>query len=177
MSSEIVFQEGKYVLEGEVTVERVQQLQDHGVKSVLYLCKDNGTTDFSFPEGAAGFRKAFGSEEAVAHVPYDSALPEYQVSAPLPVPWQKILAYRKYEEALATLPAPAAIICKTSRRASAVYAAYKAVTQHLTKEQMHEYAVKHGKPPPPSSLLNTNFLNCEIRFVIFEDGRWDEMGR
>jgi len=147
----VVFQEGKYVLEGEVTPERVALLQENGVKSALYLCKDSGT-DFSFPNGAAGLREAFKSDALVGHVAYDPNLPEYQLHAELHFPWQKILAYRKYEEALQKLPTPATIICKTSRRASAVYAAYKAVTQKLNKEQIHDYAVKHGKIPHQSHI-------------------------
>ena len=55
--------------------------------------------------------------------PLDPNRPEYQAgndNAEI-----AIKAYREFEEALDSLPAPTAVVCKTANRASAVLAAYK----------------------------------------------------
>jgi hypothetical protein len=83
----------------------------------------------------------------VKHIPFNSLDPEYSPDehAPLAVPWQRILAYRQFEQSLLSLPTPLLLQCKTSRRASAVYTAFKAVNQKIPKEEIHKFAENNGK--------------------------------
>ena len=82
-----------------------------------------------------------------AHVVFDSNEPEFNLhkaETTLPVPWITTLAYKRYEEAINASPKPLAIVCKTSRRASAVLAAYKGVNQGLTPAEVHDYSKQNG---------------------------------
>lgn len=66
---------------------------------------------------------ALSSFKKAVVCPLDPNRPEYQAgndNAEI-----AIKAYREFEEALDSLPAPTAVVCKTANRASAVLAAYK----------------------------------------------------
>lgn len=98
--------------------------------------------DISFV-GTNGFVDLCGHfEGAGIHIPLDPNAAEFnlhQGSSPT-FPWQHIATYKRFEEAINTLPTPLVISCKSARRASAVLAAFKGVTQKLTKEEVHAIA-------------------------------------
>lgn len=131
-----------YAVEGEQTRESIAKLVDCGIQSVLFVCKDT-STDNCFPGGYMALVKHFFNGRG-EHIPLDPSLPEFQPNGRLEFPWQAVLAYKKFEFALDRLALPTVIICKSARRASAVYLAHKAVTQHLTKEQAHLVAQQEG---------------------------------
>eukprot|EP00981_Chlorochromonas_danica_P008463 scaffold2193_cov179-Ochromonas_danica.AAC.42 len=110
---------------------------DKGTASILYLTPDT-PTDQAFPGGFAELKRVY---TATLHVPFDPNALEYQPdNSLLAVPWQRVLAYKRYEEALLRLPLPTVLACKSGRRASAVYAAFRGVSERLTKEQTIELA-------------------------------------
>lgn len=55
--------------------------------------------------------------------PFDPSNPEFQVGNT--DIHRAVLAYKRFEDALDSLPTPTAIMCKSANRASAVLAAYK----------------------------------------------------
>jgi protein tyrosine phosphatase (PTP) superfamily phosphohydrolase (DUF442 family) len=61
------------------------------------------------------------------HISLNSSDPEYNVTqSNVPIfPWQSLLAYKKFEEAIDSMPKPLLIACRSANRASAVFAAYK----------------------------------------------------
>lgn len=73
-----------------------------------------------YPGGVQELKKVFPT---VLAVPFDAQQPEFQSSAE--VPWQGVLAYKRYEIAIYSLPLPMAIVCRSARRSGAVYAAYR----------------------------------------------------
>lgn len=84
----------------------------------------------SFPEGFQALSCQF-ADGAAEHVPLDPSRPEFSGdNSKLQFPWQPILTFRNFENAILRLPLPTVIVCKTATRASAVYAAYK-VSQQL----------------------------------------------
>jgi sulfur dioxygenase len=141
--SHVTFHDQIFALEGELNTEKVHELKSEGIKSVLFICKDT-TTDNCFPEGFQALSCQF-EDGAAEHVPLDPSRPEFSGdNEKLEFPWQPILAFRNFENAILRLPLPTVIVCKTATRASAVYAAYKGVTQRLTKDQVLHYAELNG---------------------------------
>jgi sulfur dioxygenase len=97
-----------------------------------------------YPEGFEALKSLF--PEGGAHIYFNSAAPEYSMHLPttvLPCPWSHVLAYRRYEEFLSVAPHPLAITCKSSRRASAVMAAYKGVTEKLSVATLDAFSTAH----------------------------------
>jgi len=141
--SHVTFHDQVFALEGELNTDKVRELRGEGIQSVLFLCKDT-TTDNCFPEGFSALSAQF-ADGAAKHVPLDPSRPEFSGdNSKLQFPWQPILTYRNFEYAILRLPLPTVIVCKTATRASAVYAAFKGVSQRLTKEQVLHYAELNG---------------------------------
>lgn len=72
-----------------------------------------------------GFQDVKEHFKYYSHVPFISTLPEYQVQNNDIM--KAILAYKNFEYALDHLQTPIAIVCKSSNRASAIYAAFKGI--------------------------------------------------
>ena len=69
------------------------------------------------------------SFEKAAVSPLDPSLPEFQAGNTNT--HIAAVAYKRFEEAMDSLPTPMAVICKTANRASAVLAAYKVNTVNI----------------------------------------------
>ena len=94
-------------------------------KSALYLCPDTGA-DCAVAGGFASVKAAFpeGCAVQVPVVPSQSPFVS-PATEQLPAPLPAVELYGKLEAALSHLPRPTVIICKSSTRASVVYAAYQ----------------------------------------------------
>jgi len=126
-----------YGIDGEIS--NFSHLTEN-YKSSLYLCPDTASDKgyasrhvlfiwylfychvFRAENGVASVIEHF-KENCVRHVPFDSSSPEFQLNSSL-TPLQIIQSYKKYEAALDALPTPTVIVCKSSRRASAVLVTY-----------------------------------------------------
>jgi len=160
----VKFLDQNIVIDGSVTAERLRELQAAGVKSVLSVAGETHD-DPCFVEGYHALESHFPAG-CVAHVPVSFAAPippEFSGdNANLTYPFQAVTTYRKMEDALERLPRPTAIICKSGRRAGAVYAAYRAVKLHLSKEQAQEYALEHHLTYATASAGLLNWVNTII---------------
>jgi hypothetical protein len=74
--------------------------------------------------------------------PLDSSLPVYQGR---PDPQLAVLAYKRFEHAIDSLPRPTVIMCKSSARASAVLAAYQAVKGNWSKDHTLLHSKEKGQ--------------------------------
>lgn len=89
----------------------------------------------SFTDG--GFEELSKIYPTSKYVPLDPNASEFQPDdANLEVPWKRVLAYKRFEYALQCQPLPTALVCKTARRAGAVYAAFRGVTERMSAEQL-----------------------------------------
>lgn len=122
---------------------------------------------YSFEGGFAGFHSSTSHLQAV-HVAMNSADPEFETEN-IPTegafPLLPISAYRKYEEIMDSLPTPMILSCRSSARASAILAAYKAVKQGLSSQQIMHFAHQHSKAnsPYPSFLSH----HISLFFLLF----------
>jgi protein tyrosine phosphatase (PTP) superfamily phosphohydrolase (DUF442 family) len=96
-----------------------------------------------FQSGSEAFEAICRSCADSVECPLDACHSAYQADV-ASNPNVAILAYKRFEAAIDSLPAPIAIVCKSATRASAVLAAYKGVTGKMTVEQVEEYAKANG---------------------------------
>jgi len=127
-----------YAIDGIQDEQNVSYLSEN-FKSVLYLCPDT-PTDSGAPNGVQSIIAKFPSGHVVA-LPLDVSDVEYATSGSCS-PLQLLKSYKKYENALDSLPTPCAIVCKSSRRASAVLSAFMVVKGLVSKKEMNETSVK-----------------------------------
>ena len=108
-------------------------------KSVLYLCPDS-EADTGVPNGFPTLRSRY--ENAAENIVFDPSTNPLFMSAEVRASsfdaasyqYQAISLYKKFEAILDVLAKPAVIICKSNRRASAVYAVYNAVKSNSSAE-------------------------------------------
>lgn len=75
------------------------------------------------------------------HIPLVASSPEYQSTGVGDDYFHAaVLSYKRYEYALDSLPTPTAIICKSANRASAVFAAFKGIKEHMSSAEIMSYA-------------------------------------
>jgi sulfur dioxygenase len=162
--SSVKFFDQSFVLDGSVTPERLRELQAAGIKSVLSVAGET-PGDPCFVEGFQALQDAFPAG-CVAHIPIPSSPPippEFSGdNTNLEYPFQAVKTFRKMEDALDRLPRPTAIVCKSGRRAGAVFAAYRAVKNHLTKEQAHEHSLEHNLSYATASAGLLNWVNTVV---------------
>ena len=124
---------------GAQTEESTKNIESNEIKSLLYLGMDS-PNDLCAPGGFQGLSSLFPVDQS-RHIPLDPSRIDFQeITENVPFPWHRILAYKRYEEALQQLQRPTAIVCKSARRASLVHCAYKAVRENLSKEDIFQYA-------------------------------------
>lgn len=121
-----------YFIAGELKAEDMPAIQG-SFKGLLYLATD-GETDKGAPNGFASVLDIFNAATA-KHIGFNPSKPIYQASC-ADYPYQVVQAYKAYEEALDSIPQPTLVSCKSGRRASAVYASYKAVKNNMTVEDI-----------------------------------------
>jgi hypothetical protein len=111
-----------FAIDGSVATEQLAQLAQN-YRSALYLCSD-ASGDQAVEGGFAAFQSVFpaGHTAQVAIVP---SLPPFVSSEGLPEPILAMELFGRVAMALDGLPRPTAIVCKSSTRASAIYATYK----------------------------------------------------
>eukprot|EP01036_Dinobryon_divergens_P024863 gene24863-33352_t len=125
---------------GSVDDAGIQYLQKN-FRSCLYLCPDT-PADTGAPNGFNSHSASFG--ENARHIVVDPSAPQYKGSD-TPSTYLTISSYRKLESAINSLPKPLVISCKSNRRAGAVFAAYNALQNGLSLEDVLKHSTDAGQ--------------------------------
>eukprot|EP00596_Hydrurales_sp_CCMP1899_P006903 CAMPEP_0119047990 /NCGR_PEP_ID=MMETSP1177-20130426/56300_1 /TAXON_ID=2985 /ORGANISM="Ochromonas sp, Strain CCMP1899" /LENGTH=400 /DNA_ID=CAMNT_0007023293 /DNA_START=62 /DNA_END=1264 /DNA_ORIENTATION=+ len=143
MSNHFLAVETDLAIDGGLSAEGLNHLSGH-YKSVLYICCDDicnkETPDFGVVGGYSVVAEHFPPPQSI-HIPLNPADAAYQSNCETVI---AVRQYSQFESALDRLQRPTAIVCKSARRAGAIYAAYKGVKEDKASAEVLAEAENKG---------------------------------
>lgn len=129
--------------------------------SVLYICTDDGD-DRATETGFELIQQRFPFPKS-SHIPFNHRDECYSSTYPASIKTRHacMKAYLQFEAALDKLEKPVAIVCKSSRRAGAVYSAFKGYKEGLTSSEILAFSSERG-----FSYIQSEGMSTWVRCVL-----------